>query len=121
MVANGERRILVTGATGRQGGAVARRLLARGFAARVMTRDPGCGAARALAGQGAELARGDFDNEASLTRALAGADGVFAMQTPYEAGIDREVAHGTLLADVARRAGVKQIVYSSVADADLAF
>jgi uncharacterized protein YbjT (DUF2867 family) len=116
---NGGRRILVTGATGRQGGAVARLLLARDFAVRVLTRDPGGAAARALAGQGAELARGDFDDKPSLALALRGVSGVFAMQTPYEAGIDREVAHGVGLADAARRAGVDQIVYGSVAAADL--
>jgi uncharacterized protein YbjT (DUF2867 family) len=116
---NGGRRILVTGATGRQGGAVAKLLLARGFAVTVLTRNPNGLAARGLAAQGALLARGDFDDPASVAQALAGAYGVFAMQTPYEAGAGREIAHGVQLADAARRAGAEQIVYSSVAAADL--
>jgi len=113
------RRILVTGATGRQGGAVAKHLLARGFEVAVLTRDPDSAAARALAAHGAFVLRGNFDDPPSLASALDGAAGLFAMQTPYEAGIDREIQHGVTLADAARRAGVEQIVYSSVASADL--
>jgi uncharacterized protein YbjT (DUF2867 family) len=116
---NDGRRILVTGATGRQGGAVAKALLARRFTVRVLTRDAGGAPACALAKAGAELAQGDFDDPASLANALAGVSGLFAMQTPYEAGIDSEVAHGFALADAAGRAGVEQIIYSSVAAADL--
>ncbi len=114
------RRILVTGATGRQGAAVAKRLLARDFEVVVLTRDPGGAAARALAVQGARVVRGNFDDPLSLASALQGVSGLFAMQTPYEAGVDSEVRHGVQLADAARRAGVDQIVYSSVASADLA-
>jgi uncharacterized protein YbjT (DUF2867 family) len=68
--------ILVTGATGHQGGAVARALLARGHKVRAMTRKPDGEAARALAGQGAEVVRGDLDDAGSLEKALAGAWGV---------------------------------------------
>ena len=72
--------ILVTGATGKQGGAVSRALLAAGHKVRAMTRKPDGEAARALAGKGAEVVRGDLDDADSLEKALAGAWGVFAVQ-----------------------------------------
>src|SRR5512134_1277707 len=72
--------ILVTGATGRQGGAVARELLSHGHKVRAMTRRPDSPAAKELANRGAEVRAGDLDDEASLERAVAGAWGVFAMQ-----------------------------------------
>jgi uncharacterized protein YbjT (DUF2867 family) len=112
------RLILVTGATGRQGGAVARRLLARNFRVRALTRHAAGDAAQALAALGAELVFGDFDDPPSLDRAVAGVSGVFAMQTPYEAGTAREELHGVRLADAAAASGVEQFVYSSVASAD---
>jgi len=110
--------ILVTGATGRQGGAVARRLLEAGFKVRALSRHPDSIAGRDLAAAGATIMAGDFDDSASLVRALGGAYGVFAMQTPYEAGTEREEIHGRRLAEVASAAGVRQFVYSSVASAD---
>jgi len=113
-----KRAILVTGATGRQGGAVARRLLAGNVAVRALTRDLGSDAARALAAAGADVVTGNFDDPESLARALDGMDGVFAMQTPYEEGTVREEAHGVRLADVAAGLGIGQFVYSSVAGAD---
>jgi len=113
------RLILVTGATGRQGGAVARQLVEAGFQVRAMTRNVHSQAAKALASAGIDILRGDFDDSASLRQALENISGVFAMQTPYESGTDREILHGIRLADAALQAGVSQIVYSSVASADL--
>jgi uncharacterized protein YbjT (DUF2867 family) len=112
------RSILVTGATGRQGGAVARRLLAERFAVRILTRHAESAAAQALAASGAVVVPGDFDDPPSLARALTGVSGVFSMQTPYEAGTAREEVHGIRLADAAAESGVEQFVYSSVASAD---
>ena len=109
--------ILVTGATGQQGGAVARALLAGGHKIRAMTRKPDGEAARVLAGKGAELVRGDLDDEASLSKALAGAWGVFAVQNTWEAGVEGEERQGKRLAELARRAGVEHYVYTSVASA----
>ena len=68
--------ILVTGATGHQGGQTARRLLEHGYTVRAMTRKPDSAAARALAEQGATVVQGDLDDAASLKAALAGAWGV---------------------------------------------
>ena len=105
---------LVTGATGRQGGAVARQLLKRGHSVRTLTRDPNKASARALAQMGAEVVRGDLDERASVDQALAGVYGVFSVQNFWEAGYEREVSQGITLADAAKAQGVKHFVYSSV-------
>ncbi|SET97298.1 NmrA/HSCARG family protein [Stigmatella erecta] len=110
--------VLVTGATGQQGGAVARHLLERGHRVVALTRDADSPAARALHKQGAQLAVGDFDDLNSLEQAARGVTSVYAMATPFERGTETEVRHGAHLVDAARRAGVKHFVYSSVAGAD---
>ncbi|UCC81603.1 MAG: NmrA/HSCARG family protein [Gemmatimonadota bacterium] len=109
--------ILVTGATGQQGGAVARELLTAGHTVRAMTRDPESEGAKALAGLGADLVQGDLNDEASLVRAVDGAWGVFAVQNTWEAGLEGEVEQGKRLAAVAREHGVQHFVYSSVGSA----
>jgi uncharacterized protein YbjT (DUF2867 family) len=109
--------ILVTGATGRQGGAVARELLAKGHSVRVMTRNPNSDNARALLKLGAKVVQGDLDDDASLRRALEGAWGVFAVQDTWEAGVEREEEQGKRLAEVAKKLGTEHYVYSSVASA----
>lgn len=111
---NMEQVFLVTGATGRQGGAVARYLLKRGHRVRALTRDPNKPAAKALVGMGAKVVRGDLDNRPSVERALQGVYGVFSVQNFWEAGYEREVSQGIILADVAKAQGVEHFVYSSV-------
>jgi len=113
----GRNLIVVTGATGKQGGATARELLAKGHKVRAMTRKPDSPAARELAKLGAEVVAGDLDDAASLERSLAGAWGVFAVQNTQEAGVEREEAQGKRIAEIARRQGVQHYVYSSVASA----
>jgi uncharacterized protein YbjT (DUF2867 family) len=110
--------ILVAGATGRQGGAVVRHLRDGGFAVRALTRDPESDKARALREGGAEVARGDLNDAATLGPALEGVYGVFSMATPFEQGMDAEVRQGTTLGDAAQAAGVKHYVYSSVGGAE---
>lgn len=112
------RTILVTGATGKQGGAVLRHLRDRGFSVRALTRDPSKPIARNLAGPGTEVVRGDMEDFDSLRRALDGVHGVFAMATPYEKGVESEIREGKALMDAAKRADVNHFVYSSVASAD---
>src|SRR5712675_458889 len=108
------RTILITGVTGKQGGAVARALEGAGLNLRGLTRKPDSESAAALAHQGVEIIKGDLDDEASLRRALAGAWGVFGVQNAGEAGVEREEAQGKRLATLAREAGVKHYVYTSV-------
>ena len=107
--------ILVTGATGQQGGAVARALIAKGQKVRVMTRHPE--KAAALVKAGAEVVQGDLTNHAVLQLALRGVNGVFAMSTPFEAGMEAEVRQGIMLADAAKQAGITHCVYTSVGSA----
>jgi uncharacterized protein YbjT (DUF2867 family) len=116
-MAQGKGVILVTGATGQQGGAVARELLGRKHTVRAMTRKPDGAAARALARQGAEVVKGDLNDAESLRRALQGAWGVFAVQNTWEAGVEGEEAQGKQIAELARQAGVRHYVYTSVGSA----
>jgi len=109
--------VLVTGATGKQGGAVARELLAKGYRVRAMTRKPDSENARALAKLGAEIVRGDFDDAASLAQAVKGVWGVFSVQNTWEAGVEREEEQGKRFAKIAKDAGVQHLVYSSVGSA----
>jgi uncharacterized protein YbjT (DUF2867 family) len=112
-----ERVVLITGATGKQGGAVARSLAGKGFKLRGMTRKPQSEPAQALARLGVEIVAGDSDDAESLGRALSGAWGVFAVQNTWEAGVEREEEQGKRLARIAREKGIQHFVYSSVASA----
>ncbi|GAA0593890.1 NmrA/HSCARG family protein [Streptomyces crystallinus] len=110
--------VAVTGATGTQGGATARALLAAGHPVRALTRRPDSPAADTLRGLGAEIRHADFDDRASLAAALAGADSLFAVTTPFGTDTDTEVRQGTTLVDVAAEAGIGHIVFTSAAHAD---
>src|ERR1700751_2864309 len=112
--------VLVTGATGKQGGAVALALLTRGHQVRALTRNSASPAANRLRQQGVEITVGDFTDHDSLVRAIRGADAVYAMSTPYEQGAEKEIAQGITLTDAAKAAGVSHFVYSSVASANRA-
>src|SRR5258707_423062 len=109
--------ILITGVTGKQGGAVAQALQGAGFHLRGLTRKPESEQAAALARQGVDIVKGDLDDEASLRCALTGAWGVFGVQNTGEAGVEREEAQGKRLATLAREAGVEHYVYTSVGSA----
>ncbi|PVM72349.1 NmrA family NAD(P)-binding protein [Caulobacter radicis] len=110
--------ILVTGATGKQGGAVVQALLAAGRPVRAMTRDLNSTAAQALSAQGVEVVKGDFNDAASLDAALAGVDGVFSMQMGSHPGDpETEIVTGKALIEAAKRAGVDTVVHTSVARA----
>jgi len=112
------RTVLVTGATGQQGGAVARELLtAAGYRVHAMTRKPESENARRLVDLGAKVIAGDLNDEASLRKAMEGAWGVFAVQNTWEAGVEGEEEQGKRQARVARDAGVQHYVYTSVGSA----
>src|SRR5919108_2356431 len=108
--------IAVTGATGQQGGAVARKLLADGWKVRALTREVNKPAAQELKTLGAELVAGDMDDRAQLDAAFQGAYGVFSVQNFWLPGVgyDGEIRQGKNVADAAKAAGVQHLVYSSV-------
>jgi uncharacterized protein YbjT (DUF2867 family) len=110
--------ILITGATGQQGGAIAHELLAKGRKVRAMTRHPEGPKAAALKGLGAEVVAGDLNDAASIERALKGAWGAYAVQNTWEAGVQGEEEQGVRFAEIARKAGIHHLVYSSVQSAD---
>lgn len=105
--------IAVCGATGRQGGAVARSLLGTGWNVRALTRRPDSGEAQALSGLGAEVLKADMEDPESLRRAFAGAFGVFSVQNGLVSGFDREVVQGRNVAETAKQAGVAHLVYGA--------
>src|SRR5438309_3301089 len=117
---SGKLNVLVTGATGKQGGHLVRELLARGHAIRALTRKPDSAGAAALAARGVTVVTGDFEDQGSLERAARGVDTVFAMSTPFESGAKTETREGINIVRAASAVGVSHLVYSSVAGADRA-
>ena len=113
-----DRTILVTGATGRQGGAVIRHLLPKGWKLRALTRNPTAAAARSLMGQGVEVVQADLEDPLSLEPAVRGVYGVYSVQDFWAVGAKREVRQGKNLADAARKASVEHFVYASVGGAE---
>src|SRR5689334_3732387 len=91
--------VLVTGATGKQGGAVAAALLARGHKVRALTRNLGSAAAKALAAQGAEVVVGNFEDRDSIVAAARGTDSAYLMGNFYEAGYEGEIRQGKTAAE----------------------
>lgn len=111
------RTILVTGATGRQGGATAAHLLAGGWPVRALVRDPETPAAQALGRAGAQLFTGDLDDHGSLAAATAGTYGVFGV-TPDDDDPEREIRRGRTLAEAAAASGIAHMVFASVGGAE---
>src|SRR5437899_4640060 len=110
--------VLVTGATGKQGGAVVEALLTRGHQVRALTRNSASPAANRLREQGGEIAVGDFTDHDSLVRAIRGADAVYAMSTPYEQGAEKEIAQGMTITDAAKASGVAHFIYTGISHFD---
>lgn len=110
--------IVISGATGQQGGATARTLAGKGFTLRALTRNPDGDGAKALASQGAEIVKADLDDETSLRHALKDAWGAYAVQNSWTAGVEGEEAQGHRFANLAKEAGIQHYVYASVASAD---
>jgi uncharacterized protein YbjT (DUF2867 family) len=105
-----DRIILVTGATGQQGGAVYRHLQNKGYRLRALVRDPNSDQARRLVRHGGEVYQGSLDDPDSLMRAMDGVYGVFSVQ-PYSAN---EIQQGVAVMEAAKRRGVGHLVYSSI-------
>lgn len=111
-------KVLVSGATGNQGGAVVRSLLKSGHSVIALTRNPDSSQAQQLRTLGAETLKVNLDDKNSVLNALNGVDTFYLMGSPQEAGVEGEVRQGVSLADAAREAGVGHLVYGSVANAD---
>ncbi|MFF1924681.1 NmrA family NAD(P)-binding protein [Streptomyces sp. NPDC058221] len=111
--------VLVTGSTGRQGGATARALLAAGIPVRALVRDSATERARAVEKLGAELVTGDLLDRDSVTRAAEGTRAVFSVQMPDLAGrgFEGELAQAVNLIEGSLSAGVPQFVHTSVSGA----
>ncbi|MGC2424315.1 MAG: NmrA/HSCARG family protein [Nitrospirota bacterium] len=118
MIKKSETTIVVTGATGNQGSAVADKLFDEGWKVRALTRNPDQPYAKHLAEKGIEVVKGDLNNRPSLDNALDGVCGVFAVHAWAEDGVSGEVRQGRNLADAAKAAGIRHYVYSSVIAAD---
>jgi uncharacterized protein YbjT (DUF2867 family) len=112
--------IAVVGATGQQGGGLARAILddpEGGFAVRALTRNPSSPAAAALAAQGAEVVAANLDDEASLRAALDGAYGAYFMTSFWEYNdVAREQAQARAMANAAAAAGLRHVVWSTLPD-----
>ncbi len=108
--------VVVTGSTGKQGGAVARALLERGHKVRAVTRDPNSGQAKLLANAGAAVVAASLEDTAAIRKALEGATSLFAMTVPF-GGTETETRQGIAAADAAKAAGV-HLVFTSVGNAN---
>lgn len=119
MVTN-KRKILVLGATGQQGGALARLLLQKKHEVYALTRNTESESPKAqnLRNLGAKLIKGDLDNPDSLEQATNGLDSVFLMGTWTEDGTEGETRRGKMMTDIAKEKKVAHLVYSSVVNAD---
>lgn len=115
---NSDKTVLITGATGRQGGAVIRHMLPKGWKLRALTRSLSGYAAQELKRQSVKVVQGDLEDTASLARAVQGVYGIYSVQDFWAVGAKREVQQGKNLADVAKKAGVQHLVYSSVGGAE---
>jgi uncharacterized protein YbjT (DUF2867 family) len=117
MMASDNTTILVAGATGKQGGAVARHLLKAGKQVLAMTRQPESPAAQRLVQLGAKLVQADMESTNSLAQAMAGAQGVFSVQDFYAPGVgfEGEIRQAQNMLEAARRADIKHFVQSTMA------
>src|SRR5258706_5249171 len=111
--------IAVSGATGQQGGAVARKLLAEGWQVCALTRDVNKPAAQELKSLGAEIVAGDMYNCTELDAAFKDAYGVVSVQNYWFPNVqyDGEIKQRKNVAEAAKTAGVQHLVYSSVGSA----
>lgn len=110
--------ILVTGATGRQGGAVVEHLLKNGFNVKALSRTPESVSAQVLISKGITVVKGDMSNLQSLKDVMKTCDGVFSIQNYFECGAEKEIAFGKNMADVAKHNNISHFVYGSVCNAD---
>src|SRR5690348_10399652 len=112
--------IAVVGATGSQGGGLVRAILNDpngGFSARAITRNPSSAAAKALAELGAEVVAAGVDDRESMRRAFEGAYGAFCVTFFWaHFSVDKEQAEARMMAELAKQAGLKHVIWSTLED-----
>jgi len=121
--------IAVVGATGAQGGGLARAILADvdgPFRLRALTRNPESGSAKELAALGAEVVKADLDDEASLRAAFEGVHGAFVVTNYWaprteeeeaaQSRAEMELAQAGRAAAAAKAAGVEHVIWSTFED-----
>jgi uncharacterized protein YbjT (DUF2867 family) len=115
---NSVQTILVTGATGRQGGAVIEHLLKNNLSVKALSRTPDSIAAQRLIAKGITVVKGDMSDPVSLVNAMKDCDGVFSIQNYFEYGGEKEIRYGKNMADAAKKSNVAHFIYNSVCNAD---
>jgi len=113
-----DRVVAVTGVTGNQGGPAARSLLRRGFRVRGLTRNASSSAAQRLADGGVELIQGDMSDGGAVGRLMSGASAAVVVTDFFQNGLVREVAQGRLIAESAKNAAVRHVVFASIGFVD---
>lgn len=110
--------ILITGATGRQGGTVIKHLINNNFLVKALTRTPDSIAAQLLISKGISVVKGDMASIPSMISAMNGCDGVFSIQNYFEYGGEKEIEYGINVADAAKQCFISHFIYNSVCNAD---
>jgi uncharacterized protein YbjT (DUF2867 family) len=109
--------ILVSGATGRQGGAVLKHLLKNNLPVRALSRTPESLSSQRLISKNIQVVKGDMSDPVSLENAMRDCCSVYSIQNFFEYGADREILYGKNMADAAKKTGISHFVYSSVCNA----
>ena len=117
---NAKKVLAITGATGAQGGGLLRAILAdqsSEFAPRAITRNPDSEKARAIAAEGVEVVSADLDDVESLKKAFSGAYGAYCVTNFWEHfSPEREIAQANNLAEAAKTAGLRHVIWSTLED-----
>ncbi len=109
---NSKQPILVFGATGRQGGSVAKALLKAGWPVHALVQDSSKAASLQLRNAGVELVQGSYEEVNVIRSAMKDAYGVFSV-LPANLPAEDEIRHGISIADIAAETGINHFVYSS--------
>lgn len=113
-----KRKVLVSGATGQQGGSVIKALLKEGHQVIGITRNIEAEKAQKLSSQGVRMVSVNFTDFDALVALMKTVDTVFSMTTPFEGGLEYETEQGITMANAAIEAGVGHFIFNSVGDAD---
>lgn len=117
-MSNNSKSILVFGATGRQGGGVAQKLLDDGWHVKAVTHNPGKSSTVELKRLGAEIVQADMNDKSSLLKAMEQVYGVYSVQPLYPEDPEKEIEHGKNVADAAQESNISHFIYGSVSGAE---